>query len=322
MKKIWLLYYSKYIKKNQHFINEMTAEGRRNNLDIRLVTVEELSHIKDKERPYAVISRVINPALSKRLEDSGLKLFNNFSVSRLCNNKAETINRVHELGIVHIPTITVTKKSKSECLTSNCAYSYSRINSPNLYRYNNMLDMLTNDVLNDILLGLKSEFGAIDLSKYVIKSVTGHGGQEVMLLSEFYMKGKRLGEQESDAQAFYKDKYVIQPLMSEYTSDIRIYVVGGRIIGAVKRHVQNDFKSNYSLGGQVSLFEADEYMRKCVDNILALSDFSYIGIDFLYSEGKTPVFNEIEDVVGARMLSECGVNDYAEKYIKYISENI
>lgn len=66
MKEIWLLYYSKYIKKNQYFITEMTAEGRRNNLNIRLVTVEELSHIKDIKKPDAVISRVINPAAFKK----------------------------------------------------------------------------------------------------------------------------------------------------------------------------------------------------------------------------------------------------------------
>ena len=60
MKEIWLLYYSKYIKKNQHFITEMTAEGRRNNLNIRLVTVEELSHIKDIKKPDAVISRQLS----------------------------------------------------------------------------------------------------------------------------------------------------------------------------------------------------------------------------------------------------------------------
>ena len=94
MKEIWLLYYSKYIKKNQHFITEMTAEGRRNN-------------IKDIKKPDAVISRVINPALSKRLEDAGLKVFNSADVSELCNNKAETINRVHKLGNIHIPTIIV-----------------------------------------------------------------------------------------------------------------------------------------------------------------------------------------------------------------------
>ena len=34
----------------------MTAEGRRNNLNIRLVTVEELSHIKDIKKPDAIIS--------------------------------------------------------------------------------------------------------------------------------------------------------------------------------------------------------------------------------------------------------------------------
>lgn len=44
----------------------MTAEGRRNNLNIRLVTVEELSHIKDIKKPDAVISRVINPAAFKK----------------------------------------------------------------------------------------------------------------------------------------------------------------------------------------------------------------------------------------------------------------
>lgn len=313
MKEIWLLYYSKYIKKNQHFINEMMAEGRRNNLDIKLVTVEELSNTKDKKKPDAVISRVINPALSKRLEDAGLKVFNSADVSELCNNKAETINRVHKLGNIHIPTIIVSAIPAINDLT----YSYKCIKSPFLPEYNKMLDKLTYDKLDSVF--SNKPIKDIDLSKYVIKSVTGHGGQEVMLLSEFYLKGKKLGEQESDAQAFYKDKYVIQPLMSEYTSDIRIYVVGGKIIGAVKRHIQNGFKSNYSLGGQVSLFEPDEYMCKCVDNILTLSDFAYIGIDFLYSEGKTPVFNEIEDVVGARMLSECGVNDYVKKYIEYLA---
>lgn len=316
MKELWLLYYEKYVSKNQYFINEIIAEGKRYNLNVRLVTVEELSRMDDIQKPDAVILRAVNPALSKRLEDMGLKIFNNASVSVLCNNKAETLYRVHQLGTIHIPTITVSDKT---CITDS-AYSYTRINSPFLQKYNDMLDKLTYSMLDNIF--MHRTVKDIDLSKYVIKSVTGHGGQEVMLLSEFYTKEKKLGRQEGDASVFYNDKYVIQPLMSEYMSDIRIYVIGGRIIGAVKRQVQKGFKSNYSLGGRISLFEPGGYIRKCVDNILTLSDFSYIGIDFLYSPGKPPVFNEIEDVVGARMLSGCGVNNYIGQYLKYITDRL
>ena len=144
----------------------MTAEGRRNNLNIRLVTVEELSHIKDIKKPDAIISRVINPALSKRLEDAGLKVFNSADVSELCNNKAETINRVHKLGNIHIPTIIVSAIP----YINDSAYSYECIKSPFLSEYNKMLDKLTYDKLDSVF--LNKPIKDIDLSKYVIKSVT------------------------------------------------------------------------------------------------------------------------------------------------------
>ena len=43
----------------------------------------------------------------------------------------------------------------------------------------------------------------------------------------------------------------------------------------------------------------------------------YAGIDFMFSGGK-PVFNEIEDVVGARMLYSLTDIDIADRHAAYI----
>ncbi len=318
MKKVWLLYYEKYICKNQYFITEMISEGINYGLDIRLVTVEEINDLIKTEKPKAVISRVINPKLTDCIEKNGIKLFNSASVSRLCNNKADTIRRIHDVGIVHIPTISVTAGTDGK-------YKYELIECEALQEYNKSLSVMKDSALDMIFYGdaLKLQnISDIDLSKYIIKSVTGHGGAEVMLLSDYCKTHAVFGIQEPDAAKYYKDKYIIQPVMTGYDSDIRIYLTGGEIEGAVKRTAKSGFKANYSLGGSISLFEPDDYMTDLVKRILELEDFSYIGIDFLYTDGKIPVFNEIEDVVGARMLSACGKNGYVKKYIEYISRNI
>ena len=316
MKKVWLLYYEKYVDKNRYFIEQMIAKGCDAGLDIKLVTVENIKN--KKQKPDAVISRVINPALTGYLEESGIKVFNKASVSALCNNKAETIRRMHKEDIIHIPTIAIS-------LNENGKYIYERIESRKQDGYNDMLRVVSNTLLDNIFgdnADNHNSISDVDLSKYVIKSVTGHGGSEVMLLSEYCKNNVVLGVQEKDACEYYSDKYIIQPLMSDYISDLRIYAVGNEIIGAVKRTAASGFKANYSLGGNISLYYPDDYITDIVKKIFTIDDFSYIGIDFLFAGGKIPVFNEIEDVVGAKMLSACGKNGYVEKYIEYISRNI
>ena len=49
--------------------------------------------------------------------------------------------------------------------------------------------------------------------------------------------------------------------------------------------------------------------------------FDYAGIDLIYDNGK-PVLNEIEDVVGSRMLYNHTDIDTAKLYIKYIKDTL
>ena len=71
----------------------------------------------------------------------------------------------------------------------------------------------------------------------------------------------------------------------------------------------------------VFLFARDKIIKP-VNKIIDAFDFDYVGIDFLVGENEELIFNEIEDVVGARMLSQCSDIDYAGMYIDYIKRHM
>ncbi len=64
---------------------------------------------------------------------------------------------------------------------------------------------------------------------------------------------------------------------------------------------ETDFRSNFCLGGQAEPYELGAEEQYMVPKILEELKTDYVGIDFLFDQGKM-VLNEIEDAVGARML--------------------
>ena len=55
--------------------------------------------------------------------------------------------------------------------------------------------------------------------------------------------------------------------------------------------------------------------------IIDLVDGDYYGIDLIY-DGNRPVFNELEDTVGARMVYDLTDIDIIGMYCEYIKQNI
>ena len=48
----------------------------------------------------------------------------------------------------------------------------------------------------------------------------------------------------------------------------------------------------------------------------------YAGIDFLLTKDNKLIFNEIEDVVGSRMLSKLGINNTTDLYLEHIGKEL
>ena len=100
---------------------------------------------------------------------------------------------------------------------------------------------------------------------------------------------------------------------------MRVYVLGGKIIASVLRSSDSDFRSNFSLGGNVELTEPDDEVKEYVRILAEELDPDYIGIDLIRDGGRW-VLNEMEDAAGARMLYKLTDLDIADMYMCHICE--
>ena len=100
-----------------------------------------------------------------------------------------------------------------------------------------------------------------------------------------------------------------------------MYAIGGKVVASVLRRSENNFKSNFSLGGSVQLAQVDEKQKAIVKTLYEQLKFDYVGIDFLPTKSGW-VLNEIEDSAGARMLYACSDIDIVRLYAEYIAKEI
>ena len=98
-------------------------------------------------------------------------------------------------------------------------------------------------------------------------------------------------------------------------------MVGDRILTSILRSSANDFRSNYSRGGEISLFEPDKDVLEIAQKVQRLLDSDFIGIDFIPDEGKW-YLNEIEDAVGSRMVYQLTDIDVAGLYLERARERL
>ena len=141
---------------------------------------------------------------------------------------------------------------------------------------------------------------------FVKKPVDGHGGQGVVMCRD---------------KSEYDEACVCQKPASDLGRDLRVWVIGGKIITAILRESKDDFRSNYCLGGNAVPYELSESERAHVNRIISLLDGDYYGIDFVFNNGKI-IFNEIEDTVGARMVYDKTDIDILGLYCEYIKNTI
>ena len=145
---------------------------------------------------------------------------------------------------------------------------------------------------------------------FVLKTVDGHGGSEVFL-ADNPDKCKEL------FSLFGEDKLIIQKLSSEPGVDMRVYMLGGKVLAAARRSSDTDFRSNFSLGGKAQIQDVPNEVETVAKMVCKELGAELVGIDFIRHNGEW-ILNEIEDVVGTRMLYSLTELDPARLYIEHI----
>ncbi len=157
---------------------------------------------------------------------------------------------------------------------------------------------------------MKTRTTAPEIFPYVLKTIDGHGGNEVFLIKN-----------EDDLKRYSQILKGRQLIFQEYCDtpgrDKRIYIVGNKVAGVMLRSSSDDFRSNYSLGGMAEVSELTVEEKKITDAILSVLTIGHAGIDLIYHNGR-PVFNELEDVVGSRMLYRYTDIDVVDLFMDHI----
>lgn len=149
----------------------------------------------------------------------------------------------------------------------------------------------------------------------VLKTADGHGGHEVERCNNEKEAAKYVESMEGK-------QLLLQPYIETESTDVRVFVIGQEVVGAVKRMGQNSFKSNFTLGGRVEKYVVPSSIEQAGLKIARALKSDYIGVDFLLLPDGTWMLNEIEDPVGARSFYETHDCDIAELLIYHIKKEL
>jgi len=150
---------------------------------------------------------------------------------------------------------------------------------------------------------------------FVIKACHGRGGNQVFKVSnqeELQLSLENIDEEE----------VILQKICPNPGKDLRVFVVGNEVIGAVLRESKSDFRANFSLGGNARFYELNEAEKRVIQKILNNFTVDFVGIDFIFDANDSLIFNEIEDVVGSRTLSATSEIDCVSLYLHYIKNTV
>lgn len=219
--------------------------------------------------------------MSKLIEETGIRLFNSHKAIRLCDDKMLT----------HI-TLAKNKVDMPDTLSGLLCYDSDAKISENAITY--IEDTLGYPVI------VKESYGS--LGKGVYKADNRDGLRSIMNTLKM--------------RPHFFERFI----SSSAGRDVRVIVVGDKVVASMQRRSDKDFRSNIELGGKGEKVElSPEFEDIAVRAVKALG-LVYAGVDVLYGENGKPIvcevnsnafFGEIERVTGVNV-----ARAYAEEIVK------
>ena len=279
MKRAYLIYHKDEAEKNKGFIELFRQAGKRKEIDFSYVSATEYQKASKEKMPELVLNRTRDPGVSLWYEARGIPVHHDSHMVALANHKYKMFRYFEE----KLPEAV---RQHKWCPESRFIPDASKLCSNETFER-----------------ALADGYG-------VIKSVSGHGGSEVFLLES----------REQWKQVLAGREVILQEKIECHSRDMRVYVLFGEIYCAMLREGKKDFRSNFSLGGSVRKMELDEWQRAYIESFIKClpgHEKGMYSIDFLPMDDGSLLFDEVEEMVGCRMLYQHTeydiVADYMEK---------
>ncbi len=150
----------------------------------------------------------------------------------------------------------------------------------------------------------------------IIKEGHGSFGMKVYLIEteeQFYEKVDSLRGVDFIFQEFIE---------TSRGRDVRVNIVGGKIVAAMYRHSENDFRANITNGGVASPIELTQTQQNLALSAAHAVGAIFAGVDLLFGENDEPLVCEVNAAAHIRnILNVTGIN-VADAMIAYILEDL
>ena len=259
--------------------------GRKVGVSLEMKTSSDIfcsvqSSFSDLELPDFAIFWDKDILLARRLEKMGLRLFNSSESIETCDDKGQTAIALLDGGIRTPKTFL----------------------SPKAYPAFGCTDMAF----------LRKAEEALGYPM-VIKENRGSFGQQVHLVNNSY-------EAERLIASFKEHPFIMQEYIEESAGrDVRVNVVGGRVVASKYRYNDNDFRSNITNGGSMKKYEASEAQAKIAIDACKAIGLDFAGVDVLFGKNG-PIICEVNSNPHFKTTLECTGINMAEHIISHIAE--
>ena len=249
------------------------------------VSVGDNGVFVDLEAPDFAVYLDKDKYLSEVLERGGLRLFNRHDAVRVCDDKAQTYIALLGKG-VNIP----------KTVFGALCYSPSSKIDPET------ADKIAQQTGYPVV--IKESFGSLGKGVYIARD-------KIELLS--------IMERVKLKPHLFQSYCGLKP-----GTDIRVIVIGGKVIASMERHNDGDFRSNIAQGGFGKPIILPEQYEKTAIRCAEVLGLDYCGVDLLYGDDGEPVvcevnsnafFDGIEKVTGVNVAKA-----YVEHVIKTLSK--
>lgn len=223
--------------------------------------------------------------VSALLEKTGMRIFNSHDAIRLCDDKMDTHVKLAGHGINMPDTI------------------------PGLLCYNKdatLVEAMPRVELIEEKLGYPC----------IIKECYGSLGQGVYCANNREELLSYMEKVKCKSHLFQK------MIVGSKGRDVRVIVIGGKVICSMQRISNTDFRSNIELGGTAELFDLPESFKNISEKVAEALKLDYCGIDILFGENGEPIVCEVNSNAFFGAMEKVTNINVAAIYVKYIYDTI
>jgi RimK family alpha-L-glutamate ligase len=152
----------------------------------------------------------------------------------------------------------------------------------------------------------------------VIKPIFGSMGHGMVRVSDPDVAFRVVRTLEQMRTVFY-----VQRVVDHGGRDVRVFVVGGRVLGAIERQApEGHWRTNVSLGGSARPFDLPPAWEQLALGATVAIGADYAGVDLLHARDSTVYVLEVNGIPGWRGLKQATGIDVAAAIVDHLVERV